>query len=299
MQNILAKIKNAAWFVFSSLRLDVGILRNQDWELSHRLDFLTTKYREILLVLLGAKKFKLGKSTVELFGRTYYYDSPYGLAGYQRMLVSHRNALKHADIPNVSTIVDIGANVGMFSMMAADLYPKAHIYAVEPIPQIYECLNNNLTAVNAQTFNEAITDEPGQVQLSFDEMNSAFSHIVSSSLTRELQDEDRIELISKEATTLDAFCEKNNIKNIDLLKIDMESFEAHVLRGGYNTLKNTKYLFLELSLEDNENYTFSEIHSLLYSQDFNFQLIYYRNFNNKFEGPLPVGDFLYKNYGRN
>ena len=48
-------------------------------------------------------------------------------------------------------------------------------------------------------------------------------------------------------------------------------------------------------MEGNENYTFSEINSLLFSEDFNFQLLYFRNYTDKGVGPLPVGDFLFKN----
>jgi len=55
-------------------------------------------------------------------------------------------------------------------------------------------------------------------------------------------------------TTLDTYVRKHNIAHIDLLKIDTETFESHVLKGGDKALKNTKYLSLEISLVNNNNY---------------------------------------------
>ena len=42
------------------------------------------------------------------------------------------------------------------------------------------------------------------------------------------------------ATTIDDYCEKNNVEKIDLLKIDVEGAELQVMRGARRMLKSKK-----------------------------------------------------------
>jgi len=172
------------------------------------------------------------------------------------------------------------------------LYPKARIFAIEPVPKIYNCLKYNLNSPLDNTFNTAISNKEGFLKMQFSERESAFSHVVSS---KDLADCFQESLVNVKAVTLDKFCKDNSISFIDILKIDTEGFEANVLRGAQKILSKTRYLHLEISLEDNDNYTFSEINSLLYSKDYNFQLVYYRNFSGKGCGTITVGEFLYRN----
>ena len=127
----------------------------------------------------------------------------------------------------------------------------------------------------------------------FTEENTAVSSVVRSGM--EAANEKSSKYVEVEAKTLDAFAAENKLETIDLLKIDTESFEYNVLKAAYNTLKRTRYLHIEISVENNKNYTFSQINSLLYSSDFNFQLVCFRNFTDKGDGPIPVGDFLFRN----
>ena len=129
--------------------------------------------------------------------------------------------------------------------------------------------------------------------MSFKERESSRSHILSVGVGP-LVDEGT-SIFSVTTKTLDNFCRENQIELIDYLKIDTETFEAHVLRGARETLSKTRYLHLEITLEGNENYTFSQINALLYSQDYSFQLIYFRNYADRSDGPIPVGDFMYQN----
>ena len=100
------------------------------------------------------------------------------------------------------------------------------------------------------------------------------------------------DIIQVQKTTLDDFCKTHNIPNIDILKIDTEGHEREVLIGAKRSLSKTRYLLIEINTSD---YSFSEINSLLYSDKYNFQLIYFRNFSGKGFGTLEVGDFLYHN----
>ena len=50
--------------------------------------------------------------------------------------------------------------------------------------------------------------------------------------------------------TLDTFTENNNIKNIDIIKMDVQGAEPEILEHGTETLKNTRIVLTELSLYD-------------------------------------------------
>lgn len=280
------------WFVKSSISLDLSFWRVSDWNFRQKSEFLFKKYLEIFFLQSKLHKFKLGKSFVTLFKKKIYYDSPYGLAGYQSMLARHQKMIKYSQVKDPKIVVDVGANVGFFSMMIRIRFPKAKIYAIEPIPQIFTCLRNNLSGSLDMPFNLAISNKNDVEKVVFNELESASSHVLLSG-QREKDSADKI--VKVKAKTLDQFCSENDIGSIDILKIDTESFEAHVLQGARKILAKTKYLHLEITIEDNKNYTFSQINSLLYSKDFNFQLVCFRNYSDKGDGPIPVGDFLYKN----
>ena len=284
--------RKAYWFVKSSVALDVGFLKVSRWPLFKKLQFIFVKYLEIIRLISGVHKFRLGESYVNLFGSKVFYDSPYGIAGYQSMLARHQKMVLESNIANVYTILDVGSNVGFFSMMIRNLYSKSNIYAIEPVPQIFECLRKNLNDNLSRVFNLAISNTNAKVKMSFKKDESAFSHVIRDSELSKLNESNIIEV---EAVTLDFFCIKNGISNIDVLKIDTESFELEVLEGAKNTLSKTRFLHIEINIKDNDRYTFSQINGLLFSDKYNFQLISFRNFTDKGDGSIPVGDFLYKN----
>lgn len=58
------------------------------------------------------------------------------------------------------------------------------------------------------------------------------------------------ENIKVEKIKLDTFCGLNNIKHIDILKIDVQGFEVGVLLGTKNILKSTECVTAEISLYD-------------------------------------------------
>jgi FkbM family methyltransferase len=242
------------------------------------------KYAVIIKHLKQA--FRLGRDSLVLDGRTIFYDSKFGLAGYQSMLSRHQYMLQVANIQprEIGTVIDCGANVGFFSMMIHDVFPKVNIYAIEPVPAIYACLKGNAKAIpKIRCFDGAISDTNGVAKMSFDEEDSVTSKLAS--------DGD----VEVRLSTLDDFCKQHGIDGVDILKIDTESFEAHVLRGAKNTLAKTKYLFLEVTLREHGNYTISSLMSLLYSPTYNFQLVAYRNYTNKGEGHIEIMDCLLRN----
>lgn len=267
--------------IIQSFKLDGRFIKVSPWKLSKKMRFLYSKYISIIRHFFIP--FKLGISSVTFEGEKIYYDSKLGLAGYQSMLSRHQYMIQVAQVKpsQIKTIIDCGANVGFFSLMVNDVFHKANIYAIEPVPITKLTLQINVESTKRiKVFEVAISDKEGYSHMSFDKNDSVTSQISSKGPFK------------VPTLTLDTFCAKNNIENIDILKIDTETFEAHALRGAKDMLGKTKYLFLEISLREHGNYSMSSIMSLLHSKSYDFQLIAFRNYANRSEGAIEIMDCL-------
>ncbi len=281
------------WFIRESLSLDFKFLKITQWSFSRKVVFLLKKYYLLFLYLSGIRKFSLGQSFVNLFGRKIFFDCRFGLAGYQATLARHQKMINVGGVKEIRTVIDVGANVGLFSMLIRERFPEATIYAIEPVRRIFRALRKNFRG-DAKTvaINKAISDFCGSSKMVFDENCSGLSHLVDKNI-----DENGKGIIEDvEVQTLDAFVQEHGIGVVDILKIDVETFEKHVLEGARNTLEKTRYLVIEVTMEDNANYSFSELIGLLYSKGrYNYQLKAFRNFIDKGEGEMPTVDFLFEN----
>lgn len=159
-----------------SICLDCKFLKVAKLSTKKKLEFIFKKY--YLLILHFFRKFKLGKSYVYLFGKKLYYDSRYGLAGFQRVYSSHQNLIDIGKINRLTTIINVGAYVGGFTKLMRQLYRDSNVFAIEPIPLTFKCLKKNFAEDNkVRVFNVAISSQKRKVKMSFDEQNPALSSI--------------------------------------------------------------------------------------------------------------------------
>lgn len=140
------------------------------------------------------------------------------------------------------TLVDIGSNIGQHSLLLAP-YCK-QIYAFEPIIAVYNQFNSSIKLnnySNIQTFNLAISNKKDSKNFNFVKNHAGTSSFV------ERESKDETETITVHTDTL------NNVlgdKKVDVMKIDVEGFEAVVVLGNKDfILKNRPTLFLEFSPE--------------------------------------------------
>lgn len=266
-----------------SLVLDFKTLGIKEWSLKNKFVFILKK--NFLVIKHFIKKFNLGKDYINFNHRKIFYNSKYGLAGYQAIYCRERRLLRDiAKINKAKTVLDVGANVGYFSMLCRELYPKSKIYAFEPIPKTFDCLKKNFEKdMNTEVFNLAVGNKEGVLKMSFNEENSAVSTV-----------DDKGDIKVK-SVTLDSFCKERNIDSIDILKIDTETFESYVLSGARSILKGVKYILMEVTIENNKNYTISSLFKLLSTSDYNFQILGFRNFSNKGDGRIDVMDVILEN----
>lgn len=126
-------------------------------------------------------------------------------------------------------ILDIGANIGNHSLYYAMVRKAKKVYAFEPIKETYANLCKNIELNALQNIiiphNIALGEKTGRASIK----NAPFYNIGGISLQNNKNGDLKI-------VSLDEMQESGAFANkIDFVKIDVEGFEAQVLRGGDNS----------------------------------------------------------------
>lgn len=154
--------------------------------------------------------------------------------------------------------VDIGANVGLYTLTLANKFK--HTYSFEPVLDTYNILCGNIaihSLSNCTTLiNKGLYNECRIMKQHFYDILGSLTHLsvdetdeINENTKREGYTDDVSEI---EVKTLDSY----NITNIGLIKIDTEGTELQVLQGAEQTIKNSNYPMLVVeSWEENDKDT--------------------------------------------
>jgi FkbM family methyltransferase len=133
--------------------------------------------------------------------------------------------LKRVLPSSIRTVIDVGANEGQTVRAVTAAFPTAQVHAFEPIRSTFDTLCRGFEGdARVHLHNLAVSSANGVVQMR-SEAGSQLSHVDPALEAGG----DRIEAV--DAVTLDSFCERHNISNIDILKTDTEGHDLEVLRG--------------------------------------------------------------------
>lgn len=133
------------------------------------------------------------------------------------------------------TIVDVGAHIGIASILFARRYPLSRIIAVEPEPSNFALLLKNIAPYkNIQPICAALWKEAGEISLGSSTVHpkGAFQ-ITKYGPTR------------VRAVSIDTLMREADIQSIDLLKIDIEGSEKEVF-DSCNWISRVRIIVIEL-----------------------------------------------------
>jgi len=137
------------------------------------------------------------------------------------------------------TFIDVGANIGLMSLFASEVIGNnGVVYSFEPEPETFMILKENVEinkVNNIRAYNVGLGNSRGK---SFIYTNSYAGRGSASLISPPDQNNSKKYEIYLE--TLDDFILKNDIANIRMLKIDVEGWELHVLRGAKSLLQRTQ-----------------------------------------------------------
>lgn len=166
-------------------------------------------------------------------------------------------------------VFDVGANVGQSITSFLSIFPDATIHSFEPSPAIFATLRKNAAGRrNVHLWNCAMGSKSGELTLLENDLPEWTSFFQVG--------EFGWGTVKKETPvpvqTVDEFCGKNGISQIDVLKSDTQGFELEVFKGAGRMLAegNIKSVYCELVFSDmyKNMPTFCEVFDFLVKKDF-------------------------------
>jgi len=158
----------------------------------------------------------------------------------------HKTYTSKYEITQGGIVIDIGANIGLFSVLAAK--HAKEVYSYEPFPESFSYLQRNVrenALNNVKCFQYAVAAQSGEVRLNLGTVATANS-IYDLGMSKSNNS------IRVRCTTLPDIFEENQIQFCDFLKLDCEGSEFEILLS-----TPPKYLsrILTISLEFHDHLT--------------------------------------------
>lgn len=222
---------------------------NNDLPYLPRFRILPRLYRFILGLSRKHGLFTLARFHERFFGGDQYVDIPTGarlfipgdphyfgfLAGVHE---SHVTSVIASAVRAGDVCVDIGANIGYFSMiMARAAGPTGTVFAFEPVPDTFAALKINAGLAREDGLNIA----PHQAAISADDGELVIERQLHSTLNQVRSIESDLDAPNNrvKCVTLERFLAREKVTGpIAFLKIDVEGHEVSVMKGAIPVLKS-------------------------------------------------------------
>lgn len=144
-------------------------------------------------------------------------------------------------VEGAGSFIDIGANIGFYSVLARRVKPSLEIISFEPVPEIHRkcCLFAEANGASANTIEMiALSDANGQAKLFLPLHDHDYGESAAGTLaTNSWQSQQSPKTLTVRTMRLDTFLENRTLPEPVVIKIDVEDFEAAVLLGAANTIK--------------------------------------------------------------
>ncbi len=140
-------------------------------------------------------------------------------------------------------ILDIGANIGWYSINLAAKVPHGKVIAFEPIPKTFSYLKKNIALnniKNIEAYNFGLSDKEEILDFYYD------PKLTGATSLRNLHEDREKTIIKCEVKRMDDVV-PDLVSKVDFIKCDVEGAELFVVKGGIETIKREKpVIFLEM-----------------------------------------------------
>lgn len=173
----------------------------------------------------------------------FFHDSE-AIRTYPEDLSKIFNWMKILNLSERPIILDVGANLGVFSLAYRSMFVDCEVHAFEPIEFIYHQLSQNIK-LNGQTkfiktYNFGMSDEAEVIELSIPTPEQHERYKLPTDVRHFSIHGQGVEKFTGNLMVLDTWFEESALTKVDLIKIDVEGYELPVLEGASKTIKKHK-----------------------------------------------------------
>jgi FkbM family methyltransferase len=199
----------------------------------------------------------------------------------------------------VKTIFDVGANIGQTAEQYFHLFKTSRIYCFEPFEESFNNLSNAYRKDKSiNPYKLAITDKTGKKTFYLNKANYTNSLLpIAEECSKYVNAEltGNVGYIDVDTITLDEFCKKEQIEEIQILKMDIQGGELMALQGGVKLLNNQSIDLIYTEVQFAKIYdgqaNFYDLHE--YLDKYGYILYDLYNFNYGENGVLAWGDAIF------
>jgi FkbM family methyltransferase len=180
---------------------------------------------------------------VDLFGK--HVSPPTGTARawedflvlYYQVVIQDQYESKLLLKPD-SVVIDGGANIGLFSVVASQYAPKGKVYSFEPAKLTFTALSRNTKdCTNVEAVNSGLGDKACKAEMMVHQGWPSGSTLSDSGMA--VIGAEKGDLVPEQVsvTTIDAFTQERGLKKLDFVKVDAEGYEKQILRGAAGAIR--------------------------------------------------------------
>ncbi len=208
------------------------------WEYA---DFLDNKNIDFIKILKSEIVFQTKEGIQMICDRNDERTTPVEILNFDDYEKEELNMMR-TFLKKDSVVLDIGANIGWYTLNIAQNVPNGLIMAFEPVHSVYDYLKKNVilnNIKNVKLYNIALSDKNEKMVFYYDPKLSA-----STSLKKLHENRKKIK-ITYNAKRIDDFFDKKS--TIDFIKCDVEGGEIFTIKGGLKIITRTlPIIFLEM-----------------------------------------------------
>lgn len=199
----------------------------------------------------------------------------------------------------IRTVLDIGANNGQFARMIVRACPQLRtLHSFEPLADCQQVLKNALPGDSRHVIHNFGLGDTNQTSFfNHAEFSPCSSLLIPNSLL--VEDHPGAGQIKREKVvirTLDDWAAQNPLEPEILIKIDVQGYEDRVLLGGIKTIKQSRYILIEVPFYQLyvDQPLFHEVYTILHELGFVYKGNTLQNIRSV-DGRILEADALFEN----
>lgn len=171
-----------------------------------------------------------------------FRQNPADIRVLYEVLGAHIYRAPYNELGTVETVVDLGAHIGCATLYFGTLFPSARLIAVEPVTENFDLLRSNCqrNGVTPSLFNRCIGPASGKGKLYRDRSSYQYS------MHEPVSGGSGSPSLEVETMTMDAITAECALRQIDILKVDIEGAESALFAECASWISRVRLIIIEI-----------------------------------------------------